>query len=165
MPLHLSVAWGKGGGEINTREGQRMSRQHWIAGAMLVGWAVLTGGAQAASLSDQYLEGRWTTGSVDNCKKAEHEQTVFRKDGTFATEHSGKALAVGFWRIDDDRLELIILSTEGSLPQDLQDALPGDFHALDVKGLAFDVTDNGFRLVQGIAGEIQGLDMVRCPAS
>ena len=122
-------------------------------------------GRSAATFSDTYLEGRWTTGSVDNCKKTEHEQTVFRKDGTFATEHSGKALAVGFWRIEDDRLEMNILSTEASLSQDLQDALPGEYHALLVKGLAFDVADNGFRLVQGIAGDIQGVDMVRCPAS
>lgn len=142
-----------------------MSRTDWIAGIVFLGCATLGAGAQAATFADAYLEGRWTTGSVENCKKAEHEQTIFRKDGTFATEHSGKALAVGFWRIDDDRLEMQILTTEGSLPQDLQDALPGDYHALAVKGLVFDVTDNSFRLVQGIGGEIQGLEMVRCPAS
>ena len=145
--------------------GADMIRAVWMAGIVFLGCVSLGTGARAATFSDTYLEGRWTTGSADNCKKTEHEQTVFRKDGTFATEHSGKALAVGFWRIEDDRLEMNILSTEASLSQDLQDALPGEYHALLVKGLAFDVADNGFRLVQGIAGDIQGLDMVRCPAS
>ncbi len=142
-----------------------MVRTVWVAGVVFLGCVSLGTAAHAATFSDAYLEGRWTTGATDNCKKTEHEQTVFRKDGTFATEHSGKALAVGFWRIDDDRLEMNILTTEASLPQDVQDALPGDYHALLVKGLVFDVSDNAFRLVQGIAGDIQGLDMVRCPAS
>ena len=35
-----------------------------------------------------------------------------------------------------------ILSTEASLSQDLQEALPGEYHALLVKGLAFDVADD-----------------------
>lgn len=143
----------------------RMRGTGWIAGAVLLGCATLGTGVHAATLSNAYLEGRWTTGGVENCTKAEHEQTVFRKDGTFATEHNGAALAVGFWRIDEDRLEMNMLTTEASLPKILQDELPGDYHALNVKGLVFDVNDNGFRLVQGIAGEIQGLDMVRCPAS
>jgi len=142
-----------------------MRKAIWGLGIVLLGSAACGVGAQAAAFSDSYLEGRWTTGSVDNCTKAEHEQTVFRKDGTFATEHGGKALAVGFWRIEDDRLEMHILTTEGSLPESLQAALPGDYHALLVKGLVFDVADGQFRLVQGIAGEIQGLEMVRCPAS
>lgn len=142
-----------------------MTRTAWLAGIVVLGCATIGAPAQAATFSDAYLEGRWTTGGTDNCTKTEHEQTLFRKDGTFATEHSGKALAVGFWRIEDDRLEMQILTTEGSLSPDLQEALPGEYHALVVKGLVFDVTDNGFRLVQGIAGEVQGLEMVRCPAT
>lgn len=120
--------------------------------------------ASAATFSADYLQGRWTTGSADNCTRAEHEQTVFRGDGTFATEHAGKALAVGFWTITDDKLDMQILTTEASLPPSLQDELPGDYHWLQVKGLAFDIADNGFRMVQSIGGELQGLDMVRCPA-
>ena len=136
-----------------------------IIGLGLVGAMAFTTAASAATLSPDYLVGRWTTGAVENCSRAEHEQTMFRDDGTFATEHSGKALAVGFWQVEDDRIDMHILSTEASLPQSLQDALPGDYHALQVKGLVFDVTDNGFRMVQTLGGELRGLAMVRCPAS
>ena len=141
-----------------------MRARHWLAG--LFGVALAAPAAMAATFSPGYLEGRWTTGSIEACTRAEHEQTVFRKDGTFATEHRGKALAVGFWNItDEDQLELQILTTEASLPQPLADALPGDYHALHVKALVFDVGDNAFKMVQSIGGDVQGLDMVRCPAS
>lgn len=117
----------------------------------------------AVELTPAYLEGKWTTGSADNCKAGTHEQTVFHKDGTLTTEHKGKTLAVGFWTLTDDKLDMNVLTTESSLPQDVAEALPGDFHALNIKGLVFDTTDKSFRLVQGIAGEIQGVEMVRCP--
>ena len=139
-------------------------RRHRIIGLILstgVAWAC---DASAAGLTPEYLEGRWTTGVVGNCTKAEHEQTVFRSDGTFATEHGGQVLAVGFWQVQDDKIDMQILTTEASLSQVLRDQLPGDYHALDITGLVFDVTDNGFRMVQGIEGELRGLDMVRCPA-
>jgi hypothetical protein len=139
--------------------------RHWIFVAGLIGAMSSVMAVSAATLSPDYLEGRWTTGPVENCTRAEHEQTVFRDDGTFATEHGGLALAVGFWRVEDDKIELQILTTEASLPQSLQDALPGDYHALQVKGLVFDVTDNAFRMVQSIAGDLRGVDMIRCPAS
>ena len=141
-----------------------MRARYWVAG--LMGMARAAPAAMAASFAPAYLEGRWTTGKAEACAQNEHEQTVFRKDGTFATELKGKALAVGFWTItDEDQLDMHILSTEASLPQQLADALPGDYHALHVKGLVFDVTDNTFKMVQSIAGDVRGLDMIRCPAS
>ena len=130
-------------------------------------WRSRLPAAMAATFSPGYLEGRWTTGSVEACTRAEHEQTVFRKDGTFATEHKGKALAVGLLEhhrrgpardADPDHRGL---PAAGRWP----DALPGDYHALHVKGLVFDVGDNAFKMVQSIGGDVQGLDMVRCPAS
>ena len=139
-------------------------RRHWIIGLVLsagVAWAC---DASAAGLTPEYLEGRWTTGVVENCTKPEHEQTVFRSDGTFATEHGGQVLAVGFWQVQDDKIDMEILTTEASLSQAVRDQLPGDYHALYVTGLVFDVTDNGFRMVQGIQGELRGVNMVRCPA-
>jgi len=140
-------------------------RRHRILGVAAIAGLGLSTAAAAADLTPAYLDGRWTTGAVENCTRADHEQTVFRADGTFATEHNGAALAVGFWRIDEDRIDMQILTTEASLPQAIQEQLPGDYHALAVRGLVFDVTDNSFRLVQGIEGDLRGLDMVRCPAS
>jgi hypothetical protein len=143
---------------------RRMAR-HMVIGLVLLASSAWAMAAIAATLSPEYLTGRWTTGPVENCGRAEHEQTVFRDDGTFATEYSAQALAVGFWRVEDDRIELQILSTEAYLPQSLQESLPGDYHALQGNGLAFDITDNAFRMVQLVASELRGVDMMRCPAS
>jgi hypothetical protein len=140
-------------------------RQCRIVGLAMMAGTAWSAGAMAADLTPAFLDGRWTTGAVENCTRAEHEQTVFRPDGTFATEHNGQALAVGFWRVEDDKLDLQILTTEASLTPALQEQLPGDYHALSVQGLVFDLTDNSFRLVQGIQGELRGVDMVRCPAT
>ena len=141
-----------------------MLRRNWLAMTLIAGGALHGAGTHAAELSNAYMLGRWTTGSVENCTKAEHEQTVFRADGTFATEHAGKALAVGFWTVNEDELKMHILSTEGSLPKALADAYPGDYHALTVDGLAFDIAEDRFKLVQSIEGQVRGIDMVRCPA-
>jgi hypothetical protein len=142
-----------------------MRRQRIVGLAVIAGVAWSTAAAVAAELTPAYLDGRWTTGAAENCTRADHEQTVFRSDGTFATEHNGRALAVGFFRIEDDRIDMQVLTTEASLPQALQDQLPGEYHAIAVRGLVFDVTDNAFRLVQGIQGELRGVNMVRCPAA
>ena len=58
-----------------------------------------------------------------------------------------------------------ILTTEASLPQSIQDSSRATTMRSRSSGLVFDVTDNAFRLVQVIEGELRGLDMVRCPAS
>ena len=139
-------------------------RLHLIMGMVVSAGVAWAGDASAAGLTPEYLEGRWTTGAVENCAKPEHEQTVFRRDGTFATEQGGQALAVGFWQGQDDKIDMEILTTEASLSGALRDQLPGDYHVLYVTGLVFDITENGFRMVQGIQGELRGVNMVRCPA-
>ena len=101
-----------------SKQGAGMQRRRIVGLAMMAGMAWSTG-AMAAELTPAYLDGRWTTGVVENCTRPEHEQTVFRANGTFATEHNGKALAVGFWRIEDARIDMQILTTEASLPQNL----------------------------------------------
>lgn len=137
----------------------------------LVGVATLVGGlaasavaASAATFSDDYLRGRWTTGSADRCGKPEIEQTLFRGDGTFATERNGEAVAVGFWEIpDDDRLDLRVLASARAMEPAPQDQLGDGYGYLRLKALVFDVEDGGFRMVQSVGDVLQGVNVVRCP--
>ena len=71
-----------------------MRVRHWVAG--LIGMVLAAPAAMAATFSPDYLEGRWTTGTVEACTRAEHEQTVFRNDGTFATETRARRWRSGF---------------------------------------------------------------------
>jgi hypothetical protein len=140
-----------------------MRRHNWIVVASLLGWVATAPAAHATTLSAEYLAGKWTTGSKDACTAASHEQTVFRPDGTFATEHNGKAVAVGFWELDEDRLDLQILASSTSLEPVLQEQLAGRYHLLPVTALVFDVADDSFRMVQSVAGQLQGFNVFRCP--
>jgi hypothetical protein len=136
----------------------------WFVGALLLGCAAAGAKAQtAADFTAEYLAGTWTTGSKENCTAPEHERTVFRDDGTFASEHHGKAIAVGFFEAQEDRLAMQILASPDSLEPALRDRLGGGHHYLSAQALVFDVTGDSFRMVQSVAGQLQGLNLFRCP--
>ena len=54
--------------------------RHWMAAMALFGGLAAAPQVMAAELTADYLHGRWSTGSVEDCKNAEHEQTVYRED-------------------------------------------------------------------------------------
>lgn len=122
---------------------------------------LLASGARAATLSPEYLVGRWTTGSVEACSRTGAEISELRADGSLVTLRDGKAVAVGFWRLDGDRLDLEVLAHD-SLNEALK-GIPGDYAHFSIGSLVFDVTDNGYRTVQSIGDVLQGLNVVRCP--
>jgi hypothetical protein len=161
-PFAKPAAFARPAGSRSNGRSAGCARLAGLACCLLLAGTALAQPASAATFSDSYLQGRWTTGGAEGCDKLEHEQTVFHPNGTFTTEHGGKPMAVGFWHVDEDRLEMQILTTEASLAPALAEALPGDYHMLQVKALAFTINDNDFKMVQTINGELQGLDMVRC---
>jgi hypothetical protein len=128
------------------------------AGALLLLGAAPAG---AVELSNDYMTGRWTTGSADACGKPDSEITEFRADGTFTTSRDGDAAAVGFWTLTDDQLELQAL-THDRLNAALE-AIPGDFGHFVVRALVFDVADTTHRMVMSIGDTLQGSTVVRCP--
>jgi hypothetical protein len=141
-----------------------MRKTGWlVVGALLVGCAAAGANAQTATLTAEYLAGKWTTGSKENCTAPEHERTVFRNDGTFATEHDGKALAVGFFEVEEDRLTMQVLASPSSLEPALREQLGDGYRQFAIQALVFDIADGSFRMVQNIAGDLQGLNLVRCP--
>lgn len=121
----------------------------------------LSSGAHAATLSADYLAGRWTTGDAAVCARPGAEVTEFREDGSFVTSRDGHAVAVGFWRIDGDRLDLDVLAHDG-LHEALQ-GIAGDYAHLTIGALVFDVAEDRHRMVQSIGDVLQGVDVVRCP--
>lgn len=129
-------------------------------GALAV-MAPLAGGADAAALSGDYLAGRWTTGDAALCTQPSAEVTEFRKDGSFVTQRDGRAVAVGFWRVDGDRLDLDLLAHDG-LHEALQ-GIEGEYGHFTIGALVFDVAEDRHRMVQSIGSVLQGLDVVRCP--
>jgi hypothetical protein len=72
-------------------------------------------------------------------------------------------VAVGFWQIEDDRLDMHILASPASLGPPLQEQFAGGYGYVPVTALLFDVADDNFRMVQSIGGALQGLNVFRCP--
>lgn len=130
-----------------------------LVGALAV--AVPLAGAQGAALSADYLAGRWTTGEAAACTQPGAELTEFRPDGSFTTLRDGRAVAVGFWRVDGDRLDLEVLAHDNL--HDALQGIEGEYGHFTIAALVFDVAEDRHRMVQSIGSVLQGLDVVRCP--
>jgi hypothetical protein len=140
-----------------------MATRTLLAAAAALPLLALAAPAGAAALSDAYLVGTWSTGAVAACTDPNAERSVFRADGTFATERNGKAVAVGFWELADDKLAMHVLADNNTVPE--LDPLDADYGYYVVRALVFDVADDTFRMVQSIGTHLQGVNAVRCPAS
>lgn len=138
-------------------------RATWLGGLLVLSSVLGAGALEAATFSEAYLPGRWTTGDAERCGKPEHEHTVFRADGTFATERNGAAVAVGFWNVAEDRLEMEVLASAAAVEPALQQHFDDGFGYVHIKALVFDVEDDAFRMVQSVGDTLQGLDVKRCP--
>ena len=75
-----------------------------VLAVFLVPWA------GAGELSQDYLAGRWVIDS-QSCNSMESEYIEFRKDGTYVSVRGSKSEIVGFWRLEDDMLELHMLTS------------------------------------------------------
>jgi hypothetical protein len=69
-------------------------------------------GVNAAELTPQYLEGEWVVGPTEQeCDSTEPERLTFRRNGSFEGGRDGKVEASGIWTIEEDMLELHIVSS------------------------------------------------------
>ncbi|MFO1066979.1 MAG: hypothetical protein U1E14_00460 [Geminicoccaceae bacterium] len=138
-----------------------MATRTLLAAAAALTTLAFVAPAGAATLSDAYLVGTWSTGDAAACTDPATERSVFRADGTFATERNGKAVAVGFWTLRDDKLDMHVLANNNTIPE--LEPLDADYGYYVLHGLVFDVTDNSYRMVQSIGSHLQGVNAVRCP--
>ena len=121
--------------------------------------------AHAADMVPEYLHGNWVIGTTEQkCGAADSEYFMFDKNGTFEAGRSGKAEAVGFWQIADDRVHLDFISS-GAFFQDICAELKdfaNQFDYLKVELIPFNVKENRFEAV-GLLGEQSNKGIaVRC---
>jgi len=122
-------------------------------------------GVNAAEMAPEYLQGNWAIGTTEQkCGAADSEYFIFDKNGTFEAGRSGKAEAVGFWQIADDRVHLDFISS-GAFFQDIRGELKdfaNQFDYLKVELIPFNVKENRFEAV-GLLGEQSNKGIaVRC---
>ena len=139
-----------------------MVRTTGVAAALLAivnGSAGAAEGTASASLTDASLVGNWVV-NEGKCIDANAEFLVFSKNGSVVSVHNGRADAVGFWRLDEDKIYLDVLAPPARLDEKLK----------DVKGLAsfaitiatYDVGSDAFRGVGILEDQVRYGSFTRC---
>jgi len=137
-----------------------------VAGPVL---ALVLGSVAAAQqapileeIPDGHLVGTWVIGGADACDTAGSEHFVFNADGSFSTVQDGQPTAVGFWQIEDDQLDLHIVSSPASFGEHLA-PFAGQYGYYHLNALLFDATQQTLRMVASLDGELRGANLTRCP--
>jgi hypothetical protein len=70
----------------------------------------LVSAADAADLSSDYFHGRWVIDDQD-CNSKTAEYIEFNENGTFEETRNGKAEIVGFWGINEDYMDIHMVTS------------------------------------------------------
>lgn len=134
--------------------------------------AVLTVGmghaawAQQAPVPDEipdgYLAGSWAIGGAEACAAATTERITFDANGSFGATQGDQPTAQGFWQLDDDKLDVHMVSSPAFFGTHLQ-AFAGQYGYYHAQALLFDIEDQAFRMVAYMDGQLRGANLVRCP--
>jgi hypothetical protein len=134
-----------------------------IFAVALVSGALAQETAPPDEIPDGYLEGTWAIGGADGCGADAAEHLVFDADGTFTAVQGGKPTATGFWHLEDDKLDLHMVSSPAFFDDELQ-PFTGQYTYYYAQALVFDIEDQAFRMVAYLGGQLRGANLARCPA-
>ena len=118
-------------------------------------------GVLAADLSPDYLKGLWSLEGKDKCG-ADVEYILFADDGTFKTGRLNRIETVGFYRIEDDLIDLHMVGSL-ALFSDKLSPFDGQFQYFHMRTLPTSVSDNEFQGVASFGGDLERFAAARCP--
>ncbi len=117
--------------------------------------------AAAASLTQDALVGNWVV-NEGACSDPNAEYIRFSQNGAVESARNGRTDAVGFWKLENDKIELNVLAPPSLFDERLKDVK--GYAAFDITIAIYNVTSDGFQGV-GILGEqIQYGTFSRCKA-
>ena len=76
--------------------------------------------AGAVSLINENLVGTWALDN-DQCGQEKSELIVFRKTGVVESIRGGRVEAVGFWKLDNDAIQMSVLAPPAAFSEKLKD--------------------------------------------
>jgi hypothetical protein len=141
-----------------------MMRAFNYATILMVLCVFLVSGANAADLSVDYLSGRWVINAED-CSSPTSEIIEFNKNGTFEGARNGKTEIVGFWVLNEDNIELHMVTSPVSfvdLNEDLANYV-GIYSYFQGQMLIFNAKEKSFEAYGVIGKEIKRASAVKCP--
>ena len=131
-----------------------------IAATMICGPATAQQ-AQPASLTDASLVGKWAV-NLGKCSEANAEFITFGGNGAVESMRDGRADAVGFWRLENDKIHLSVLAPPGRFDEKLKDVQ--GYYAFDILIATFNVTADGFEGVGLLGEQVRYGKFTRCKA-
>jgi hypothetical protein len=141
-----------------------MMRAFNYATILMVLCVFLVSGANGTELSVDYLSGSWVINAED-CSSSTSEIIEFNKNGTFEGARNGKAEIVGFWGLNEDNIELHMVTSPASfvdLNKDLANYV-GIYSYFQGQMLIFNAKEKSFEAYGVIGKEIKRASAVKCP--
>ena len=151
---------------VREREGRKMTKSQSLIAATAIASTMMCGAAaaqqpQPASLTDANLAGKWVV-NLGKCSDANAEFITFGGNGAVESMRDGRADAVGFWRLDNDRILLTVLAPPGRFDEKLKDVK--GYYAFDILIATFNVTADGFEGVGLLGEQVRYGKFTRCKA-
>jgi hypothetical protein len=140
-----------------------MMRAFNYATILMVLCVFLVSGANATDLSVDYLSGRWVIDAQD-CSSPTSEIIEFNKNGTFTGTRNGKTEIVGFWVLNEDNIELHMVTSPASfidLNKDLANFV-GIYSYFEGRMLIFNLQEKSFEAYGVVGKEIKRASAVKC---
>ena len=139
-----------------------MFRKTWL---MLTALA-LTGflsSVNAAELDAAYLTGKWEINSDGTCGKEDAEKLIVHDNATFEYGRRGKVEAVGFWRIEHDRVVFEMLTSPAYFQDIVNELKAYTRHEIySMQMMPLDMQQDQFSAVASIDDQMSKLALQRC---
>ena len=119
--------------------------------------------AGAAELDATYLTGKWEINSSGACGKEDAEKLIMHDNATFEYGRRGKVEAVGFWRIEHDRVVFEMLTSPSyfqDIANELRDYTRHEIYSMQMMPL--DMQQDQFSAVASIDDQMSKLALQRC---
>lgn len=139
-----------------------MLTKHLMAPAVLLMSFGQAPVALAQDVSPDFLVGVWSFQGKENCGVTGAEHIAFLEQGTFELGRKGTVDMVGFWELEDNRIDLHMVGS----PYRFDDSLvqvKGQYGYAHLPVFTFDVEENAFDAVVPHEGEVRKRTAHRCP--
>ena len=124
--------------------------------------ALLVGGAAVASadVDADAMVGNWAVNG--SCGDESIEHLEFRKDGSFQQMRGGTVEAMGFWTLNDEVVDLSLISSPAFFDEQLK-GMTGKYFYFPVRVVPFNQQANSFEAVGLLGKEVLRALFERCP--
>ncbi|MBL8667165.1 MAG: hypothetical protein JNM48_06860 [Rhodospirillales bacterium] len=132
-----------------------------VCTVLAFGTAAAAQDGPSPSLTDAGVIGTWAV-NEGQCSDPNAEFIIFSKDGTVESIRNGQTDAVGFWKLQDDKLQLNVLAPPARLDERLKDV--DGYYPFDIVIAPYDIQPDKFLAVGILGDQVRYGKFARCKA-